>query len=166
MRDRAFRGISFFLTAVMVLAFEGRAAAQTAPAAQPAPKKQATGGGGEWPRKVRMGEMTVSFDEPLADSLEGTKLKAHGNARLQREGETESSYATVWYEADVEVDHAQRTVTWTSVRDYQGSDPWSAAKLQRIATRLGPAIADPSAARRRRPGKHQTGGASPATPRS
>ncbi|HEX7254053.1 MAG TPA: hypothetical protein VF376_14325 [Thermoanaerobaculia bacterium] len=140
MQDRAWRGVSFFFTALIVLSFAGLSAAQTAAAPPPAQKKQAAGGG-EWPRKVRMGEITVSLDEPLADSLEGTKLKAHGNARLQREGETDSSYATVWYEADVDVNHTQRTVTWTSVNvpnvQIPGAPP---ARLQRIATRLGPAI--------------------------
>src|SRR5215471_12835538 len=93
---------------------------------------------GEWPRKIRMGEITVSLDEPQADSLEGTKLKAHGGARIQKEGDTEPAYASIWYEAEVEINRAARTVTMVSVNvtrvQLPGAPP---ARQQRLATRLG-----------------------------
>jgi hypothetical protein len=101
-----------------------------APAKNPQPK-------GEWPRKITMGDMTATFDEPQAESLEGTKMTGHGGARIERAGETEPSYAEISFDAQVEIDRTARTVTMASVNvsrvQLPGAPP---ARQQHLAARF------------------------------
>jgi len=137
MRHRGRWARSILLAAAALLALGGAAAGQTAPAA---PKKPAARED-NWPKKIRFGEMTVFLDAPQAESLEGTKLKARGEARVLRGEGGEPSFGTVWYEADVEINRDRRTVTLVSVQvpkvELPGAPP---AQQQRLATRLGHAV--------------------------
>ena len=138
MRHRWRQARWFLLLVAAILVLSGNVVAQ--PAAKPAQRKQ-NAREDNWPKTIHMGDTTIFLDAPQAESLEGTKLKARGTARLQPEGETESSYATVWYEADVSIDRDRRTVTLVSVNiprvQLAGAPP---ARQQRIATRLTQAV--------------------------
>jgi hypothetical protein len=128
---------SILLAIAALLALGGAAAAQAPPAA---PKKQGARAD-NWPKKIKAGEMTVSIDAPLAESLEGTKLKARGTAKVQHGEDGEPSFATVWYEADVDIDRDRRTVTMVTVQVPRFELPGApAAQQQRIATRLSQAV--------------------------
>jgi hypothetical protein len=130
---------SILLAAAALLSWEGAAAAQ-AQAPPPGQKKQA-GRESNWPKKVKVGELTVSLDAPLAESLEGAKLKARGTARVQSGEVGEPAFATVWYEAEVDINHDRRTVTMTSVQVPRVELPGApAAQQQRIAARLSQAL--------------------------
>ena len=112
-----------------------------ADAGNPARARKPSPEGDAWPRTVRLGPAgSVSLDQPRAESLVGTKLKAHGTIRVQRAEEGESS-GTAWYEADVRIDRDQRTVTMTSVEvprvELSGARP---AFQQRLAARIGAAL--------------------------
>ena len=145
MKARPRFGSSLALAAVAFVAFASAAAAQTTAPAQPAkphaPKKPAAAPQADWPRKIQLGEMTVLLDAPLAESLEGTNLKARGTAQVRRAEETESASATLWYEADVRIDREHRLVTLVSVSvarvELPGALP---AREQRLATRIGAAV--------------------------
>ena len=112
-------------------------AAETMPGAPRNPNARQN----NWPRRVRMGLATVSLDQPQAESLEGTRLKARGTLRVQHADNAEASYGSIWYEADVEIDRGRRLVTLVSVRVPRvllpGLPP---ARQQRIAGRLSQAV--------------------------
>jgi hypothetical protein len=135
------RGARVILLVVSALLALGGGAAMAQPAAAPAAQKNLAARQGNWPRKIPFGEFTVVLDAPQAESLEGTKLKARSTARVQRGEEGEASVATVWYEADVEIDRGRRTVTMVSVEvprvDFPGAPP---ARQQRLAARLTQAL--------------------------
>jgi hypothetical protein len=90
----------FFLLAAAALLAPG-GAATAAPTPQPAAAKKPSTHENDWPRQIQLGETTVLLDAPQAESLEGTKLRARGTARVQRPGESEPSFGTIWYEAEV-----------------------------------------------------------------
>jgi hypothetical protein len=143
MKNRSRTGISPLLAAAVLAALSGGSAAQ--PAGQPAPPAKAGGlvrpGATEWPKKIPFGEMTVLLDAPQAESIEGTKLKAKGTARLVHEGETEAAAATIWYDADVRIDRERRLVTLLAVSVTRVELPGAApAREQRLATRLSGAV--------------------------
>src|SRR5262249_48873789 len=138
MRNRGLRAGSILSAIVAFLIFGGSLAAQTGPAAvtragTPKPAERQD----DWPKKVKFGDNNIFLDPPEAESLEGNKLEARGNIRVQVEGETESLYGTAWYEADVGIDRDRRTVTLISVNvptvQLTGAAP---ARRQRLASRL------------------------------
>jgi hypothetical protein len=137
MTDRRRGARSILLGIAALLALGGAAVAQARP---DAPKMRVAREDG-WPKKVRFGEMTISLDAPQVESLEGTKLKARGTARMVRGDEGKPSFGTVWYEADVNIDRNSRTVTLISVQvpqvEFAGAPP---AQQQRLAARLGMAV--------------------------
>ena len=145
MKYRDCFGWSWALAAVLA-ALGGNATAQPGQPTQPAPSsnqggpRKAAARTNEWPRKIQLGDTVVLLDAPQAESLEGTKLKARGTARFQR-ADAEPAVASLWYDADVEVDRDRRIVTLASVNvprlQLPGASP---AKQQRLAARLGPAI--------------------------
>ena len=107
----------------------------------PPSRKPATGND-SWPKTVRFGEAgTISLDEPQAESLDGSKLKARGDLRVQRANGEGPSAGTASYEAEVRVDREERTVTLLSVEvsrvELPGARP---AFQQRLATRIGGAL--------------------------
>jgi len=132
MRPQALRArLSVTLVAFLVLS--GAALAQQ----KPAPKRPPA----TWPATVRLGEATATLDVPQADVLEGTLLKARGPVRIKGPEDTEAAVGTVWYEADVVIDHAHRVVTLRSVRVPRVQVPaFPPARQQRIAARLGQAL--------------------------
>lgn len=146
MRNRDRFGSSWALAAAALVALGGRATAQTGQPAhsgslvKPAGPRKAAARTNEWPRKLQLGDMTVLLDAPQAETLDGTRLKARGTARFQRV-DAEPAVASLWYDADVEVDRDRRIVTLASVNvprlQLPGASP---AKQQRLATRLGPVI--------------------------
>lgn len=84
---------------------------------------------------------TIFLDEPQAESLEGTTLKARGTLRVQRAGETEPVAGTAWYEADVQINRARRTVNLVSVEVSKVDLLIARPALQkRMATRIGLAL--------------------------
>ncbi|HSP93938.1 MAG TPA: hypothetical protein VLU06_05255, partial [Thermoanaerobaculia bacterium] len=127
------------LVAAVFMALGGAGTAQ--PAAAPPAQKKPAARQDNWPRKIPFGEFTVVLDAPQAESLEGTKLKARGTARVQQGEEGEASPATVWYDAEVEINRPQRTVTIVSVEvskvELAGASP---ARQQRLAERLTTAL--------------------------
>ena len=143
MRNRNRLGGSWMLPAAVLATLAGVAAAQPA---QPAPPAKSGGlvrtVATEWPRKIPFGEMTVLLDAPQAESLEGTKLKAKGAARLHRADGTEpDAAATLWYDADVRIDRERRLVTLVAVSVTRVELPGAApAREQRLATRLSQAV--------------------------
>src|SRR5215472_10058457 len=120
MRNRGLRVVATLSALVAFLIFGGNLAAQTA-AGAPAVPKQPGGAKGpgarqdNWPKKIKFGDNNIFLDEPQAESLEGNTLKAHGNMRVQAEGESDSLYGTASYEANVVIDRDRRTVTLVSV---------------------------------------------------
>jgi hypothetical protein len=140
------RGARLVLSVVAALLVLGGAAVAQ-PAAAPAapktdePKRQGARQQGGWPKKVPFGEFTLVIDEPQAESLEGTKLKAHGTFQLKRGEEGEATFGTAWYEAEVEIDRARRTVTMVSVEvpkvEMAGAPQ---QRQQRVSTRLSAAF--------------------------
>ncbi len=128
---------SFFLAAALLSIAGTVTAAPTGPAGPKPPDANPE----KWPRKIQLGEMKVLLDAPEAESLEGTSLKARGPLRVEGPGETEPSFGTIWYEADVEINRARRIVTLVSVRvprvQLEGAPP---ARQQRLATRLSRAV--------------------------
>src|SRR5512135_1107233 len=142
-RDRL--GSSCCLAVVACVALAGAAAAQTAAPAPPARpnarKNPAATRETEWPKKLQLGDTSVTLDAPEAESLAGSKLKARGTARIQRTEDAGAAVATLWYEADVRIDRERRIVTLVSVSvprvQLPGAPP---ARQQRLATRLGQAV--------------------------
>src|SRR5262249_9981788 len=93
---------------------------------------------GAWPRKVKVGESTLSVDAPQAQSLEGNKLKGQSSVSLDAGQGGEPAYGTVWLEADVDVERESRQVTLVSVSAPRVQIPGvPAARLQQMGTRLG-----------------------------
>lgn len=137
-RDRF--GSSWALAAAVCISLAGGAAAQSAPPAGPAAPRRAAARETEWPKRIALGEMTVILDAPQVASLERTNLKARGTARFLRADGTESA-ASLWYDADVQVDRVRRLVTLSSVTvarvQLPGAPP---ARQQRLAARLSQAI--------------------------
>lgn len=140
MSARVRSGSPWALAAAVVAALAGGAAAQPAPV-RPHPRQKPPVHETEWPKRLRLGETAVLLDAPVAESLDGTRLKARGTARLQRPEDAEPEAARLWYDADVEIDRGRRLVTLASVQvsrvELPGAPP---ARLQRLATRLGPAV--------------------------
>ena len=132
------RNKSFLFGALGFLAFLVVAAAIAAGPGKPAARPRDD----NWPRKIRLGEAILLIAAPEADSLDGTKLKAHGGLQLKRsEDDAEASPGRVWYEADVTVDRDQRVVHVRSVEAVRVElDGVPATRQQRIATRLGQAM--------------------------
>jgi hypothetical protein len=132
---------SWILAAAAFAAFGGLATAQPAQPAKAGAARKAAAREAGWPRRIQLGETTVLLDAPQAESLEGAKLKARGTARIQRSEGGEPAVATLWYDADVEINRARRIVTLASVSvprlQLPGASP---VKQQRLATRLGQVI--------------------------
>jgi hypothetical protein len=133
------RLVLWVVAAVLVLGgvAVGQPAAPGAPKAGGPKRPGAARQQGGWPKKVPFGEFTLVIDEPQAESLEGTKLKAHGTFEVKRGEEGEVTTGTAWYEAEVEIDRDQRTVTMASVEvpkvEMSGAPP---QRQQRVSTRL------------------------------
>src|ERR1019366_7785011 len=142
MKDRKRFARSFLAGVGALLALGGAAATQTQWAAptQPAAPKKSVARVNEWPKRIQLGDTTVLLDAPQVESLEGTRLKPRGTARFQRAA-AEPAVASLWYNADVEIDRDRRVVTLASVNvprlQLPGASP---AKQQRLAARLGPVI--------------------------
>ncbi len=142
-RDRL--GSSCGLAVAACVALAGAAAAQTAAPAPPAKphaqKNPAAPHETEWPEKLQLGGTSVTLDAPEAESLAGSKLKARGTARIRRAEDAEAAVATLWYEADVQINRERRIVTLVSVSvsrvQLPGAPP---ARQQRLATRLSQAM--------------------------
>jgi hypothetical protein len=75
-------------------------------------------------------------DEPQAESLEGTKLKAHGTFQVTRGDEGEVNSGTAWYEADVAIDRDRRTATMASVEVPRVEMAGAPQRQQRVSARL------------------------------
>jgi len=141
MRNRDRFGWSWILAVAVFAALGGPATAQPVQPAKPGAPRKAAARETEWPRKIQLGETTVLLDTPRAESLAGTKLKARGTGRIQRAENAEPALATLWYDADVEIDRGRRLVTLASVTvtrvQLAGAPP---ARQQRLASRLSQAI--------------------------
>ena len=142
------RRVAAFLFVVTALPASGsRLLAQSQGQAAPAPgqqggQKKAGGAGGgtaraDWPRKVPFGEFTLYIEAPQAETLEGTKLTAHGELRLEHGEGGDLTTGTAWYVSDVEIDRAQRMVTLTSTEVPKVQVPnVQPQRLERISQRL------------------------------
>ena len=111
------------LGALVVLAWEARALAQTPPGGA-APTMPAAGGpapGGvagapDWPRVVKTGETTISFYLPQLDSWDGRLLEAHSAVSIEASATTPPVFGVASLAADTQVDKGARQVTLENIR--------------------------------------------------
>jgi hypothetical protein len=140
MRNRG-RRIRSFLLWIVALSCIGALPAIAAPAPGSAGRKRPAAQDDEWPKPIHMGEATAYLDAPQAESLDGTKLKAHGTFRLERSPAAEPVFGSIWYDADVAIDREQRRVTLANVTvtrvQLPGAPP---ARQQRMATHFSQAV--------------------------
>ncbi len=111
------------LAALAVLAWDGRALAQTAPGganpAMPSTGAPAAGAGAsapDWPRVVKTGETTISFYLPQLDSWDGHRLAAHNAVSIQTSAKTQPVFGVASLSADTQVDKGARQVTLENLR--------------------------------------------------
>lgn len=65
----------------------------------------------DWPHEIDSSSAKITVYQPQPETLEGDKLSGRAVVAVEREGETDPAYGSVWLEVRVAADPTNRTVT-------------------------------------------------------
>ncbi|MBW1724152.1 MAG: carbohydrate-binding family V/XII, partial [Deltaproteobacteria bacterium] len=70
---------------------------------------------GDWPREIGTPKGTVVIYQPQPEKLDGNQLKGRAAVAVELKESTEPVFGSVWFEARLETDRAERTATIADV---------------------------------------------------
>ena len=70
---------------------------------------------GDWPREIGTPKGTIVIYQPQPEKLDGNQLKGRAAVAVELKESTEPVFGSVWFEARLETDRAERTATIADV---------------------------------------------------
>ncbi len=70
---------------------------------------------GDWPREIGTPKGTIVIYQPQPEKLDGNQLKGRAAVAVELKESTEPVFGSVWFEARLETDRAERTATMADV---------------------------------------------------
>jgi hypothetical protein len=90
-----------------------------------------------WPREISVPQGVVVIYQPQPEKLEGNQLKARAAVSVELKGTNEPVFGSVWFEARMDTDRAERTATITDVSVTQVRFPeQDDAKVKKLSALL------------------------------